>query len=247
MNENINNLFNFYREAGACPSVSLIEEDHFCAVSGLNNSWPQMVFGLELSPNPATDIGQILTKTVSENLPGFAVCNADFFNMQSLEILREKDIYPVKIWTLMNARSFASKPHGQQKNVEIRKLQTTTELHDFMDLINAEFLQSAKMNPVLAEEMNDKDAFSFYGLFAAGELVSGLLAFSDLNTTGLYFIATKRAFRGKGLAAGLIRHVTSLCRQETNKVVLQATQKAVPLYTRLGFSVCGKMVIFWKR
>lgn len=247
MNDNINNLFNFYREAGSCSSVSLINGDGFSAVKGKNNSWPQMVFGLDYSREPAADLGQILTKTVSENLPGFAICSADNFNMQKLELLREKGIYPVKTWTLMDARSFSSKPYRLQRNVEIRKLKTSAELHNFTALINAEFMQSVKMNPVLAEEMCEKDTFSFYGLFTEGELVSSLLSFFDLKTTGLYFIATKRAFRGKGFAAELIRQAISLCRKETNEVVLQATQKAVPLYTRLGFSACGKMVIFWKQ
>ena len=247
MNENINNLFNFYREVGACPSVSLIEEECFGAVSGQNKDWPQMVFGLNLSRNPAPDLEQILTKTVSANLPEFAVCDADIFNMKTLKILREKGIYPVKIWTLMNTHYSAPVPPEQQANVKIKKLNSCAEIDAFTSLANTELMQSVKMNPILAKEMIEKNAFGFYGLFAAGELVSGLLAYSDMITTGLYFIVTKRAFRGKGLAAELIRYVTSLYRQKTNKVVLQATQKAVPLYARLGFSVCGKMVIFWKR
>lgn len=247
MDENINNLFNLYRETGASPSVSFLEKGQFSVVSGQNNNWPQMVFELDLYQNPASNLEQILTESTGQNLPGFAVCDANLFDKQALYSLREKEIYPVKTWTLMEMQPLTTIPNQREKNYDIRKLTTPDEIHAFTILVNTELMQSIKIAPALAEELQVKGAFAFYGLFRAEELISCLLTYSDSQTTGLYFVVTKQAFRGKGLAAELIRHVTSLYGTKTKKVVLQATQKAVPLYTRLDFSTRGKLVIFWKR
>ena len=109
-------------------------------------------------------------------------------------------------------------------------------------------MQSVKINPTLIFDLQNNSAFNFYGLFVSMELVSCLLAFSDQGCTGLYFIGTKHGFRGKGLAENLIRYVMRvISEQKTGKVILQAVQKAVPLYSRLGFSPQGKLIIFWKQ
>lgn len=247
MNENINNLFNFYREVGTCSSVSLIEKHRFSLVSGQNNSWPQMVFELDLTTNSAQALEQVLTETVRENLPGFAVCKVSLFNKEALEYLRHTGIYPIKMWTLMDAIPHTQPIEQQQKNIEIKKLNTEDELHAFTALVNTGLMQSVKINLALAKQLQMKNTFGFYGLFFEGELVSGLLTYSDTKTTGLYFIVTKPTCQGKGFAAQLIRYVTNFCRQKKDKVVLQAVQKAVPLYSRLDFSSRGKLAIFWKR
>jgi ribosomal protein S18 acetylase RimI-like enzyme len=66
-----------------------------------------------------------------------------------------------------------------------------------------------ELNQVLSltKELNVKDGVGFYGLFFDGKLVSGLQTFSENQTTGLYFIATDAAFRGRGFATELIRQV----------------------------------------
>ncbi|MGC9352351.1 MAG: GNAT family N-acetyltransferase [Mariniphaga sp.] len=250
MIENVNNLFGFYRETGSCPSVSFTETLQFSAVSGAENSWPQLVFDIDFQGNAARELNHVLIETVNRKLPAFAVCNAVLFGEKELDYLRQNEIYPVRFWTLMHAfpQSMPKNPNGQQsEKTEFRKLLTDAELEEFTALVNAEFIQNASFSVSLAKELNANDGVGFYGLFTDGKLVSGLQTFSNNQTTGLYFIATNSNYRGRGFATELIRQVMGTYLKNSRELVLQAVQKAVPLYQRLGFSEEGKLVIFWKK
>ena len=250
MIENVNNLFGFYRETGSCPSVSFTETLQFSVVSGAENSWPQLVFDIDFRGNAVRELNHILTQTVNRKLPAFAVCNAALFGEKELDYLRQNEIYPVKLWTLMHAfpQSMPQDPNGQQsKKTEFRKLLTAAELEEFTALVNAEFIQNAPLSVSLTKELNAKVGVGLYGLFVDGKLVSGLQTFSNNQTTGLYFIATNSNYRGRGFATELIRQVMGTCLKNSKELVLQAVQKAVPLYQRLGFTKEGKLVIFWKK
>ena len=250
MIKNVNNLFRFYRETGSCSSVSFTKTDRFSAISGAKNSWPQLVFDIDFQENTAQELNQVLTQAVNRKLPVFAVCDAALFGEKELDYLRQNEIYPVKFWTLMHAfpQPLPQNPNGQQsEKTEFRKLYTDAELEEFTALVNAEFAQNASLSVSLTKELNVKDGVGFYGLFFDGKLVSGLQTFSENQTTGLYFIATDAAFRGRGFATELIRQVMNNSFGNSGELVLQAVQKAVPLYRRLGFSEEGKLVIFWKK
>ena len=247
MNEIIKNLFCFYRETGTLTSASFHHNPYCSMVAGTKNTWPQMVFDVELSEKPALKLAHALNQVVDQKSPGFAVCNAGLFKTKDLEILLDKGIYPVKIWMLMDAVPSAKITWVQSKDFEIKELNTSGELLAFGALVNSVLMQTLKMQPALMIEMHEKPAFHSYGLFSESELISGLLTYSGLQSTGLYFIVTRPDYRGKGLAEKLIQHVMHiLFLQKIKKVVLQAVQKAVPLYTRLGFASQGKLIIFWK-
>ena len=247
MDENINNLFNFYREAGATSSASLIREKSFSVVCGKNDSWPQMVFDVKLSESPSESLSQVLTETTNRNLPGFAVCNALVFGPAELDFLRDAGIYPVTTWILMDAKreNFHETKHAE--DIRLKKLNTVKEIHAFTDLMHEGFAHTVKITNTLLEEFLANKSIDFYGLRIDDVLVSSLLAFSDQKVTGLYFIVTRPEFRGKGYAAELIRFAMEKSFRKTGRVVLQAVQKAVPLYEKLGFTANGKLVIFWKR
>jgi ribosomal protein S18 acetylase RimI-like enzyme len=250
MIDNINNLFRFYREVGSCPSVFYSNALQYSVVNGAENSWPQLVFDINFQGNAAQKLSQVLKETVNRKLPGFAVCNAELFGEQEVNFLRKNEIYPVKAWTLMYVlpRNLPIKNAVKKsENSEIRELKTTFETEEFSALVNAELLESTKISATLAHELNAKENCKLFGLFVSGKMVSALLTFTDNKTTGLYFIVTDSAFRGQGFATELISEVMHSCLKNSERLVLQAVQKAVPLYQRLGFTTEGKMVIFWKK
>jgi ribosomal protein S18 acetylase RimI-like enzyme len=248
MNEIINNLFSLYRETGTLSSVSFLKMPGCSMVAGERDTWPQMVFDVDLPANPAQKLALALQQAVDRKFSGFAVCDARLFKSNDLDILRDKGIFPVKSWTLMEATPEAKKNDDLPTGFEIKKMSTPGQLLSFGALVNSGLMQSVKMDPCLMVQMHEKPAFHSYGLFSGSEPVSGLLTYSDPQSTGLYFIVTRSDYRGKGLAEKLIQHVLHmLFLQKTGKVVLQAVQKAVPLYARLGFASQGKLIIFWKR
>jgi ribosomal protein S18 acetylase RimI-like enzyme len=250
MIDNINNLFRFYREVGSGPSVFYTNASQYSVVKGSENSWPQLVFDINFQGNATQKLNQVLKETVTRKLPGFAVCNAELFGEQEVDYLRQNEIYPVKTWILMYAlpQNLPNKNAVKKsENSEIKELKTSFETEAFSALVNAELLGSAKISATLANELNAKENCKLFGLFVSGKMVSALLTFADNKTTGLYFIVTDSAFRGQGFAKELISEVIHSCRKNSERLVLQAVQKAVPLYQQLGFTTEGKMVIFWKK
>ena len=248
MNASEKNLMDFYRELGIAPSVLLVKNEHFSAISENTGSWPQMVFDFELTGGPEVQLKKVLTQSVQLNLPHFAVSNTELFASENQYMLSDSGIYPVHIWTLMEKEIGEQPFKSGRGRYDIRKLVRAQELEAFTRLVNTELLQSLNINLQLVEELAGNSKFHFYGLFVENVLVSGLLAFSEQHVAGLYFIVTQSQKRGNGFASELIRFVMNeLYTRGTKKVVLHSVLKAVPLYVRLGFNSCGKLGIFWKR
>src|SRR6056297_253000 len=131
MNEITKNLYYFYGEAGTLPGVSIIRNPAFSMVCGDHKTWPQMIFNIDLSGNPAEKLAFSLKQSVNENLPGFAVCDAGMFKTEDLELLRNHQIYPVKSWTLMDAAPEQNADFQQPHDVEISHLTAVEQLLSF--------------------------------------------------------------------------------------------------------------------
>jgi len=69
MDDNINNLFNFYRETGESSSVVFFEKSQFSFVGEKEGNWPQMVFNVDISSDPADSLLQILSETTKTIIP----------------------------------------------------------------------------------------------------------------------------------------------------------------------------------
>lgn len=248
MIESIHNLFRFYGETGRLASVSCTRNTAWSMVAGEDGSWPQMIYDVDLSENPVQKLKDAMLQAGKRNHPRFAVCDVRFFTAKDLNSLAGYGIYPVKTWTLMDTLPPVQNFNSHSSSIHIKRIVLPDQVMEFGRLVQAGLMQSVKFNPALMIQLRNHPSFSAYGLFSSGELVSGLLTFYDALSIGLYFIVTKAGFRGKGLAETLIGNVLgTFSRQQSQKVVLQAVQKAVPLYTRLGFKPQGKLVIFWKR
>ncbi len=249
MSESEKNLFDFYRRIGLSRYISLAEGKDFSAVSGASGCWPQMIFDIDLSESAGKQLVKNFIQAEKIVKARFAVCNSCFFTSEDQEYLRQNAVFPVESWTLMEINRNGNFVHRQSDKFSIRKLEQSNQIEAFTLLVNSELMKAVKVDSHLFPELLHSPGTDIYGLFMDNELLSGLLSFSDNNqNAGLYFIVTKSGYRGKGLATEIIGSaVYSLFQQGIKKVVLQAVPKAVSLYTRLGFSPQGKLIIFWKQ
>jgi ribosomal protein S18 acetylase RimI-like enzyme len=72
------------------------------------------------------------------------------------------------------------------------------------------------------------------------ELAACVAAIDEGNDCGIYCVATRPAFRGRGLASGLMCHALSEARSRGCATsTLQSSQMAVRLYQRLGYRDLG--------
>jgi len=248
MNESVNNLFNFYREIGKSDSAIIKENQDHSIITAEEGRWPQMIFNIDFFRNSNSQPEEVLARIMKESKQNFAVCDISNLKSENQSFLRSSGIYPIKTWTLMEVSPNENTFIQTQQNVEFRELKKGDELYEFCNLTNSELMGSLKISPVLIHELAANKKMKFYGLYFRSELASIILTYTEKEISGLYFIATKSEYRGKKLSENLIKRVINLLfSQKTEKVVLQAVQKAVPLYTRLGFKPCGNLTIFWKQ
>lgn len=247
MESNESNLYEFYRLIGKGNYASLTEYDEFSVVSGKMGAWPQMIFDFGKGVHLVNQLNKAFSMTGS-TFSGNAVSNRSNFIENDQELLRQYGIFPVGLWPMMEM-NIESKPTGESVDLDYRKLSIPSEIGAFTEMVNEGFLKKQKVEIDLFQELVSYDEIEFHGLFYNSRLVSGLLSYADkYNVTGLYFITTLSGCRGKGFATALItRVVRELFQTGSNKIVLQAFSQAIVLYTKLGFSITGELLVFFKQ
>jgi ribosomal protein S18 acetylase RimI-like enzyme len=247
MNNSEKNLIGFYRAIGTLKSVKTETTGQFSAVFGFNGYWPQLVYQFYFGNNTEKKLVRVLEEMA---IPGFkmlAICNLDDFGKLNQEKLREVSVFPVETWVTMEISELPAEENSVNLGFEFRQLTTFSEFSEFTDLVNTGMMTTTKIAAGFFAELAQNPHFEIYGLFAENELVSGMVTFTENHIAGLYFIVTKERFRGKGLAEIFIGKTLKLLFEKgTESVVLQAVNKAVNLYSRIGFTAEGKLVILMK-
>ncbi len=244
MTESEKNLHDFYQATGSTPLVEIVETESYSMVNGVNGTWPQMIFQLQGQLNAEEQIRQLFAGSPVSGVPDFAVCDSSDMTIESQQALKNQGIFPVMTWTLMERER-------DVENVEsgfflIKKLTKAGELEAFARLVNTEMLTSVKITTELLVQLARDPGVEIFGMEENKQLISALLCFTKEQTTGLYFIVTDRRKRGEGRASALIQTaIEKLSALGTTHFVLQAVNKAVPLYTKKGFKPTGKLAIFW--
>ena len=243
------NLYDLYRLVGGGKFASVTKGRNYTVVSGSEGSWPQMIFDVKVDKNAGSVLNEVFSDAAEMVQVRFAASNREQYTTSDQELLRGNGIFPADRWTLMEMGSSDDLKKFVPADYEIRSLKKPGEIDEFGCLVNTSLMSSQKMNIGMLQELAGQAGIDIYGLYSGGEVVSGLLSYTGENkVAGLYFIATRLDCRGKGLAAGTIGFaVESLFSKGVEKVVLQALPKAVTLYSRMGFSSQGELIIFWKQ
>jgi ribosomal protein S18 acetylase RimI-like enzyme len=249
MDNNEKNLYDFYRLIGKGRYASLFEGTHYCAVSGKDEGWPQMIFDIQSGKNAVKRLELAFSDAAIPQDIRFGICPRKTFTASDQDLLRQGKIFPAGSWQLMEINSKDDIKMMKQDEHKIKRLINPATINDYVSLVNNNLMKGQVVKSELFLELVRQPGIEIYGQMEGNEVVSGLLTYSGTNNvTGLYFIATRQDLRGKGLAAGLIGSVVeSLFARGIRKIVLQAMPKAVPLYARLGFLKTGELVIFWKQ
>ena len=247
MNNSENNLIGFYRAIGTMQSVKSEITGQFRAVAGKSGCWPQLVYQFNFENNIEENLAHLLEKKSYSGCKMLAICNADDFRKLNQEKLREVLVFPVESWVNMEISELFDEKIPVNSGYKFRQLTNLSDFSEFTDLVNTGMMTTAKIADGFFAELAQNPQFQFYGLFAENELVSGLVTFTEKQISGLYFVVTKERFRGKGLAEILIgKTLNHLFEKGTERVVLQAVNKAVNLYSRIGFTAQGKLAILMK-
>jgi len=247
MNNSEKNLIGFYNAVGTLQSVKTEAAGQFSVITQPNGFWPQLIYNFQFDKNSEESSQKLMEKMTRSNTKLTAICNKEDFGKLNQDKLREASVFPVETWTTMEIWERPVIKESDKVGFEYRQFTPLSDFSVFTELVNTGMMKTIKIAEGFFAELAQNPEFEFYGLFAENELVSGLITFTECNVAGLYFIVTKEGFRGKGLAEFFIgKTLKRLFEKGTESVVLQAVNKAVSLYSRLGFTADGKLVILMK-
>lgn len=239
-------MLGFYRAIGQSGIVQHVENEFFEAITAAEGFWPQLIYRFRFENNHEHNIVLAMKALAKGESRMTAICTAQQLAKFDNEIMRCAGVFPVEMWETMYAKTICFHETGQELH-EFRQLSGNEELGEFTSLVNTDMMRNLKIGVNFFITLAKEPRFKFYGLFAENKLVSALLVFTENGIGGLYFIVSKTASRGKGLAEFLIRKTLArMLENGTENVVLQAVSKAIPLYSRIGFQSTGKIVILMR-
>jgi GNAT superfamily N-acetyltransferase len=99
---------------------------------------------------------------------------------------------------------------------------------------------------IFDRRMKDRPEFEAWVAYLRGEPIATAATVTTGSVIGLYNVAVLPAYRGRGYAESAMRHAASQARERSglDRVILQSTRQAIPMYERLGFSPVTRILVF---
>ena len=141
----------------------------------------------------------------------------------------------------------------QVPGLEVRRVRTAVELDALAQITAANWTPPDPHVPTFyrrtgAVILNAGAPQWFYVGYLHGEPVATAEATVEARTVGLFNIATRAAFRGRGIGSMLTwQPLRDACAAGCDLAVLQAAAAGVGLYSRLGFTAFGEITEYKPR
>ncbi len=247
MTEIEQNLADFFTHTGEVTGCTLIRHSFFSGVQATPGQWPSLIYGPYSIPAEEL-LPRVGLWMDMHREPALLAANDSYLNRTLGRVLRETRFFPVDRWLMMDLDLQEYKlPGSATSQSNLQTLRTPASFVSFAAIVNRELLGNRPVDPSLLLQLAASEQVLFPGLFLEQNLVSGMLVFSHLRTAGLYLVATQHDHQGKGYGTLLLNGVLSyLKRTGIRRVVLHASQSAVPFYRKAGFESHGQLVIYQK-
>lgn len=237
------NLYSFYTEMGKCFPFGKALSGDYVYIQNMNNEWPNQIFIIR---DQSIDLFKEIIEGINrKKLPPLIIVNNDYINEKVQNLMQQNNIREIYRWTGMYLDK-SQKITNVSGPLEIKKVKTITDFSAWVHIINTEVLVSRKMNPDRLKDIIDNDKFELFLGFYQGNPVSTSMTYFDENSAGLYFIATRKAYRSQGFGTQITSHSINNAQKKNKRVVLQATPAGEKLYAKQGFKAHGGFGIYWK-
>lgn len=125
----------------------------------------------------------------------------------------------------------------------MKEAETQEDIDGFALVVKEAFKKNDKIIKAMfsaRKSIVSDDIKSFIIYNKEGKVVSGTMLNISDNSTGLYFVGTLEAERGKGLGKAVVREATNYSFDIGKEiVVLQASKYGIVIYAQLGFDSIG--------
>ncbi len=238
------NLVNFYSEVAHTGGLDAGSIAGIPYVSNQAGGWPRYLLG-------TNDLSGEKVKQIAAAMSGGKV--PPFWIMESApgknteKLLSASGIRLINYWTGMyqeasNIRSTVQPCH----NCELHRLSENSEIELWVELVNEVIMTSSQLDTQLFRKLLYSGKFHFYGLWKGDDFLSATLIFVHNQTAGLYFVATRQAYQGRGFGTAIAKYAMDEVKAAgAERFVLHSTREGLKLYQNSGFLTMNRYDIYW--
>lgn len=239
----INNLIELYSELNGEKKEFFIENKKNISTFNKYFSWPKFI----IPENPQAvlkglDITLLKEHAIENNLK-IILTEENFSNIKK-DIKAEK-LMPTAKWIGMSLSTTIKKNTKSRQEITFTKISDNIELKSWFEIVNSAVFKNKKLSYKIFENTLTSKNFNFYVGKIDNKIVSTALVYIKNSTAGLYFIATKKDYRGNGLGTGITKFaINDSIEKGTTDFVLHATKLGKSIYEKLGFKNINNIYVF---
>jgi len=233
------NLKDFYFSFKKGINSSFYQNDY---LESIKSSWPSFV----LLKDYNSDFEKVVKSLKNSQNTSKNWILDDKYVKNNQKLLKTKKMFPLNSWEGMYLFKDKQSEIKKVENFKVETLQKE-DLQEFVSIVNSSVFHKNVISTEILLNIIDDDNFYFYVGKYKDKIVSTCLIFNNGVTNGLYFIATKDIFRGKGFAKNMVATtINNQINNNSNHFILHATKLGKGIYSNLGFKDYSKLIIFVK-
>jgi ribosomal protein S18 acetylase RimI-like enzyme len=242
------NLYGLYREAAALCSYASGRVAGCDYVWNRQGSWPAYLLG-----NPVPDkMDEALEAMESKEVPPFWMMEKR--GTEAEEKLDQAGVRTIREWKGMILQgedslhlSRTGAPGGPEEGgLRLRPVEKDREREDWLGIVNGELMTASRIDKGFLEAVSGRAGFDLLLAYREGKPVATGLSYARDGVCGLYMIATRSSFRGRGIGTRITRElIEGAIRSGNRSIVLHATEAGGGIYRRLGFREVNHISVRW--
>lgn len=239
------NLIQLYELIESCTTNVIVRENSMKAIICENSSWPNMIYEIDTRPANLEDSIKTIQHKVSQgNLPAYCMFDAKDEEKKVLEKFRSISS-DERYWNYMEYDLIENVQLPTLTNFEIQKITSDTEIIDWVKTIENSLMKGRKLDATIFHQLNQQDGIELYLGYENGIPVAGSMLFKKEDIAGVYMVGTLKKFQQKGYGSAVTQYVLKRGFElNCKKAVLQATQAGEKIYSKLGFTIEGRIELF---
>lgn len=241
------NIYAFYDEVGSTLKTGFFKDDSITWMKTGNGSWPNMIYNTSvLEENIDAFIAQHMAAIKSKKAPPFWLIEDEPLDKVLTKKLGKIGMRPIMHWTGMGITVDAPLENKLSKNTTIKTVKNASDLNSWTSILNVALMNSNKIQENIFESLYEQDNLELYLVLENDIPVATGLAYFSNNVCGIYMIATLEEARKKGFGSAVTKHCINAAHQKgITNIVLQASQKGVSIYQKMGFKTFCAFDILW--
>jgi ribosomal protein S18 acetylase RimI-like enzyme len=240
------NLFSFFKLFGELSDQPIVETKFLDFIKIQGTAWPNQSFHLKAnSANLEKALGWIENQVEIGAIPRLFMANPGIDQQEIIEFIKGRG-YKTGHWQAMSYNLAQPLKKLPSNKLEIRTVKTAQELGQWLAIAESELMGGGKLSkPVFEKLMTENLAQLFLGYTNNKAVATGLL-YCSKETAGIYLIATKAEYRGKGYGSQMTMHCLQKAKEfGLKRACLQATQSGESVYRKIGFKNDGEINLIY--